>query len=81
MVRRFRLNNGEDCVVFDMHPAPADLADPDLMHGWLCFQRNDERRRFAPIPVDWEKFDDRDLSRMWAHARPVDLKSLANERS
>ena len=70
-MRRFCLDNGEDCVVFAMRPAPADLTDPDFMHGWLCFQREEERRRFAPIPHDWENFDDRDLSRMWIHARPV----------
>ena len=26
--------------------------------GWLTFKRDDERRRLAPIPADWEQADD-----------------------
>lgn len=32
--------------------------DPALERGWLCFQAGSERRRFAPIPPNWNELPD-----------------------
>lgn len=32
--------------------------DPALERGWLCFQTGEERRRFAPIPPNWDDLPD-----------------------
>ena len=34
----------------------------DFRSGWLCFQSSTERRRLAPIPVNWETWDTVQLS-------------------
>jgi hypothetical protein len=69
MVRHFCFDNGEECSVFNVPPGLSDLVDPDFADGWLCFDRGDERRRLAPIPVDWENLPDGELSQMWARAK------------
>ena len=69
MIRQFCFDNGEECFVFNVSPGLSDLVDPDFADGWLCFDRGDERRRFAPIPADWENLQDRELSRMWERAK------------
>ena len=71
MMRRFCLDDGNDCAVFDVLPELSDFIDPDFARGWLCFERRDERRRLAPIPDNWENLPDRDLSNMWARAQQV----------
>ena len=72
MVRRFCLNSGKDCSVFDVFPGPSDLVDPDFSRGWLCFEHGEERRRVAPIPEDWERLSEHDLSQMWQRAKRVE---------
>jgi len=29
--------------------------------GWLCFQSSTERRRLAPIPIGWQRWEEREL--------------------
>jgi hypothetical protein len=31
---------------------------PQLEGGWLCFEREGERKRLAPVPEAWENADD-----------------------
>lgn len=54
--------------VFAVHPAPHDAPrsplPPAFEHGWLCFESRAEKRRLAPIPREWELFDDRELERL-----------------
>jgi hypothetical protein len=71
VIRRFCLSNDGECSVFDVLPGPTDLVDPDFSHGWLCFERGGERRRLAPIPADWERLSEQDLSQMWTSAKRV----------
>jgi len=69
MYRQFSLLDEGECFVFDVVPGLS--SDPRLRRGWLCFDRGEERRRFAPIPEDWETLSELDLSLMWASAKPV----------
>jgi len=32
-----------------------------MASGWLCFESGNERRRFYPVPEDWESLDTRRL--------------------
>lgn len=71
MLRRFRLSNERECLVFDISPSPSDALDPEFCHGWLCFEQPNERRRLAPFPKDWLELSETDLARLWARAKPV----------
>jgi hypothetical protein len=54
-------------------PTPVSTlsVQPELENGWLCFQSAVERRRFAPIPVDWFAFPDDVLRVLLEIATPV----------
>ena len=40
------------------HLSRAPLLGTDYGAGWLCFESGAERRRHAPVPQDWESWDD-----------------------
>ena len=42
-----------------------------LADGWLCFERRGDRRRLCPIPNDWCRCSDAELSAYCQSARPV----------
>jgi hypothetical protein len=52
---------------------PVDVATlhPELRDGWLCFQLDTERRRFAPIPPHWLELPENVLRVMLDVATPV----------
>jgi hypothetical protein len=39
-----------------------------LQEGWLAFQAGAERRRLAPIPVNWSSLDEQSLITLLARA-------------
>ena len=39
--------------------------------GWLCFERDAERRRLSPIPQNWWRVSDAELDAYCREARPV----------
>lgn len=41
---------------------------PRLTKGWLCFERDGERRRLQPIPDRWSSLDDVELEKLVASA-------------
>ncbi len=41
------------------------------VHGWLCFQHGDERRRLSPIPDDWRRCEESQLRTYLDAAHPV----------
>jgi hypothetical protein len=45
--------------------------DPELQRGWLCFQAGTEKRRFTPIPPQWEELPDSVLRVMLEVAPPA----------
>jgi len=40
-----------------------------LAHGWLVFKSEDEKRRLAPIPPNWETCQERELRELWERAQ------------
>ncbi len=69
MLREFKDANGTAWKVWDVYPysgrAPrGSAADPastfsafptrELSEGWLVFECDNEKRRLAPIPPEWE---------------------------
>lgn len=47
--------------------ASLDLTHP-LARGWLAFKSEDEKRRLAPIPANWESYRGRELRELWEKA-------------
>jgi hypothetical protein len=39
------------------------MAPPDWINGWLCFEGENEKRRLAPVPEEWEICSDEELER------------------
>ena len=37
---------------------------PQLESGWLCFEREGERKRLAPVPEEWESADEMILAHL-----------------
>lgn len=68
MLREFKDANGTTWKVWDVYPyagrSARPVADPastfsafpsrDLQDGWLVFECDNEKRRLAPIPPEWE---------------------------
>ena len=55
-------------------PAPyagEDRRKGDIQQGWLCFDGAAERRRFYPVPADWENFSDERLVSLLKASAPV----------
>lgn len=48
-----------------VHPA---LVRDHFQGGWLTFTSGAERRRLAPIPMDWQKVDELALMRLLTEA-------------
>jgi hypothetical protein len=71
MIRRFLLADDGEWVVFNVSPGISDMVDPEFCRGWLCFEHDDERRRLAPIPKNWEELPEPYLAGLWAAATPV----------
>ena len=44
---------------------------PDLIGGWLCFERADAKRRLTPIPPGWHHLSDAELERLCEQAVAV----------
>jgi len=47
---------------------PRVTVEPQFRKGWLAFQSGTEWRRFAPIPDDWERLEDRALLALLSRA-------------
>lgn len=68
MLRQFKDANGTSWRVWDVYPQQSHTqrssADPNsafsafpsqqLRDGWLVFECDNEKRRLAPIPPEWE---------------------------
>jgi hypothetical protein len=70
MHRRSLVIAGEEWVAFEVRPL-ADLAatEPALANGWLCFEKDSDRRRFFLIPEGWERWPDSQLVTLWRAAK------------
>src|SRR5687767_9126833 len=54
------------------------LSEP-LSEGWLVFRSEDEKRRLAPIPPNWESCRSQELRELWRKADII--ASRIDERS
>ncbi|HEX2095134.1 MAG TPA: hypothetical protein VHG28_22230, partial [Longimicrobiaceae bacterium] len=43
----------------------------EMAGGWLCFQCDTEKRRLAPMPLDWSERSESDLWALCRDAVPV----------
>ena len=50
--------------------ASLDVTHP-LAQGWLAFKSEDEKRRLAPIPPNWDSCHGRELRELWKNAEVV----------
>jgi hypothetical protein len=57
-LRTLEDTDGTTWQVWDVVPINAHEG---LEKGWLCFERNGEKRRLTPIPEDWETRSDAEL--------------------
>ncbi len=39
-----------------------------LAHGWLLFKCHGQKRRLAPIPIDWDLYESGQLRELWKSA-------------
>jgi hypothetical protein len=44
---------------------------PNFANGWLCFESDDEKRRLAPVPENWEIADADELEALCKAAKHV----------
>ena len=47
------------------------VVPPTLLHGWICFESAQEKRRLIPPPDGWETSADADLAALCLEAAPT----------
>jgi hypothetical protein len=80
--RTFRDPDGRVWEAWDVYPgqhtSDAHEASRHLLgrmaDGWLCFRRQDEKRRLTPVPAGWQDREDAELWELCGQARPVALR-------
>lgn len=85
MLRGFRDSAGVEWRVWEVLPNQAlaesggitsrsSLKDTPFANGWLCFECENEKRRLAPIPTNWEKQDGTRLESLCQQAAAVPVR-------
>jgi hypothetical protein len=54
---------------------------PRLTQGWLCFEREGERRRLQPIPENWTSLSDSELERLLVAAPVAPTRKRVDARA
>jgi hypothetical protein len=54
---------------------------PRLTQGWLCFEREGERRRLQPIPDSWWTLPDPELEKLLAAAQIAPFRKRIEARA
>lgn len=75
-LRSFTDSRGEGWRVWNVIPQydaarDEDTLTPGLQGGWLCFEREGQKRRLSPIPDGWESAGPDVLEHYCAEATPV----------
>ena len=75
-LRTFKDSGGNVWRVWNVIPQydtarDEDTLTPGLQGGWLCFEREGEKRRLSPIPEGWEAAAPEELERHCNEAAPV----------
>lgn len=63
-IREFADESGDVWMVWSTLPRSGANVRPQYAAGWLSFQCGDARRRYVPIPPDWENAGEDEL-RAW----------------
>lgn len=65
--------------IFEVHPGVERRSNGRMpeafLAGWLCFQSPTERRRLAPIPLDWTEWTERELLAALEQGRRSDRRT------
>jgi hypothetical protein len=62
--REFTDSTGVAWRVWNTQPTAGGVITIAMKQGWLTFECATSRRRFAPIPRDWEQVSDQHLEAM-----------------
>lgn len=54
---------------------------PRLTQGWLCFEKEGERRRLQPIPPDWSRMPDSEVLKLIEKAKLAPHRRTAADRA
>lgn len=49
-------------------PQPRYRVGAQMVNGWLCFECETEKRRYAPVPCEWAALADGELERLCSAA-------------
>ena len=83
-LRSFTDSQGQGWRVWNVVPQydtarDEDTLTPGLQGGWLCFERDGQKRRLSPIPGGWEEAGAEELERYCRDATPVARRQPAGE--
>jgi hypothetical protein len=75
-LRSFTDSQGQGWRVWNVIPQydtarDEDTMTPGLQGGWLCFEKEGQKRRLSPIPDGWEAAEPDVLERYCSEATPV----------
>ena len=59
-MRKIRDEAGIEWTVYEVNPTAGQWRSIESLpegyrRGWLCFESEGEKRRLAPVPVDWDQ--------------------------
>jgi hypothetical protein len=75
-MRTFRDPDGGDWTVFEVRRHVSTKGDFSYLpngfgNGWLCFENATAKRRLVRYPERWREFNDVELAKLLAQARPA----------
>ena len=76
-IKEFTDSNGVRWRVWPTIPEKRTAVMPEMRDGWLSFDSGRERRRFSPIPDDWENLPAQRLELLCKVAGPVRISDPA----
>jgi hypothetical protein len=82
-LRSFTDSQGQGWRVWNVIPQydtarDEDTMTPGLQGGWLCFEKEGQKRRLSPIPDGWEAAEPDTLERYCHEATPVARRQEAD---
>jgi hypothetical protein len=85
--RTFIDATGVEWLIWDVTPGQHTRRPPkavstlpdELVEGWLCFESIAGKRRFYPVPPEWETLRDDQLAILCRAAVPVEASHRASD--
>lgn len=63
---QFQDESGRNWTAWEVHLSGTATIHPNLRDGWIVFESGDDKRRLAPIPVNWTAAT-KSMLRHWCH--------------